>query len=170
MLASELRVGTKLNRAAVRPPDFFRKRCGGNFAIMGQHAIAPAAVEAVCPAVLVPVLRGIQRQFSQDRAGFRNPVPVGQRRLGSPDYARERGLHRALLLSVRPRRPAGGSLRQGEGRTTVEIRRNIHRRVCRHRLCAIVVADPLRRVVRIRCSCRAVRADQVRHSAGPSAT
>src|SRR6476620_1442913 len=101
MLASELRAGTRLNRAAVRPPDFFRKRRAGNFAIMGRHAIAPAVVEAVCPAVLVPVLRGIQRQFSQDRARFRNPVPVGQGRLGSPDHARERGLHRALLLSVR---------------------------------------------------------------------
>src|ERR1700693_5259154 len=65
---------------------------------------APDVIEALCATVLVPVFRGIQRQFSQNRAGLPDPVPLRRRRRVSPDHAGERHFHRALFLSVGARR------------------------------------------------------------------
>ncbi len=57
-----------------------------NSALVCRNAGAPAAVEAIRAAVLVPVFRGIQRQFPQDRAGLCHSVPLRRARRRSPDY------------------------------------------------------------------------------------
>src|SRR5664280_147057 len=85
------------------------------------NAAAPDVIEALCAAVLVPVLCGIQRQFSQDLAGLPDFVLLRRRRRGSLDHAGERHFHRALFLSVGARRRTRRPPRQGAGGAMAKI-------------------------------------------------
>ncbi len=74
------------------------------------------------------------------------------------------------FLFVRARRRTCGSLRQGAGRATAEIRRNLRRRAGGMGLRAVVAPAAVCRAVRLRRPCGAIRADQIRHPSGPPAT
>ena len=84
---------------------------------------------------------------------------------------RGRGVHRAVLLPLRPRRPARRPLRQGDGGAAPEARRDRRGRLCRR---GLPPCNPcltfMSRAVPVRRDRRAVRPDQIRHPARPSGT
>ena len=132
-----------------------------------RHATAAPVVEALRALVLVPVLRRLQRQFSENLAGVPDPVRhrPHRERGGGVDYARERDFHRALLHPVRARRRTGRPLRQGARGAVAQIRRDPDRAHRRRRLYAPVDPAFVRRAARLRADRRAVRTPQIRHFA-----
>ena len=113
-------------------------------------------VAALRAAVLVPVLLGVQRQLPQERARLPDPVQArGVANARSADHARRRGVHRAVLLPLRPRRrrwPTASTRRSSRERLKLaEIARRGARR---RRLLAALDADPVRRAVPVRRASR----------------
>ena len=132
--------------AARRPPIFMAQGArprAGNFATLGAMPPPLLLSRRFAPLFCLPVLRGIQRQFSQDRAGVPDLVPLRRGRRGGVDHAGERDFHRALFLPIRARRRAGRPLRQSARRAMGEICRDLGRRRRGRRLRARLVADPL---------------------------
>ncbi len=139
------------------------------------HVLVPADDAALRAPVLDPILLGLQRQFSQERAGL--PAGVQNRRSESrsSDATRGCGLHRALFFSFRARRGDGRPLRQGTRCATPQACGNRNRFHCSLWLLAAFArlrnaldCDPLRRAVPVRGDRIAIRADQIRHPSGPS--
>src|SRR6185312_9454732 len=108
--------------ARYHPP---RPEAGGIRSTHGQSDAryeAADAVTALRAAVLVPVLLGIQRQFSEKRPGLPNLVQDRGRGRGNAHHARGGNVHCALFLPVRARRRNGRPLRQGGGGAAAQAR------------------------------------------------
>ena len=88
---------------------------------------------------------------------------------GIADYRGRRRLHPALLHPVRPRRPVGRPLRQGDDRAAAETGRMWRGPRRGRRLRPAIRAAAVRGARPVRDALDPVRPDQIRHPARPSA-
>src|SRR5260370_20547818 len=86
-----------------------------------NHVLVPTDDAALRASVLDPVFLGIQRQFSQERAGLSHSVPYRRRPRPGPPHARRPGLHRAPFLPLPPPRRIPRPLRHSRGAAAASI-------------------------------------------------
>src|SRR5262249_58058178 len=105
------------------------------------HIVADDA--PFCSAFLDPVLLGLQRQLPQELAGLPDLVQDRRRGRRESDYAGGGGLHRAVLLFVRSRRPARRPLRQVARGAAAQACRDPRGRARRAWPCRALTAAPV---------------------------